>query len=329
MAIAMYGWSWLKPAGCAKTMLGRKEEEVEREEVERQLREVELQERVQMEMEEGERQRLFQAQTRAEAAGEAPGEQERDLDDEVPEAEEDEEEDEEEDLDDDVPEADVSNWHYDTRLSPEPGEGETGITDDVERSHLGDGLQIPPMFHAGIFTNERQTASQIAYEDEQAIANAMLEEDEMEGTGERNLDDEVPDAEMEVDEEGWEHTDTELEESEMDISILPQQQARHLQPAQAVTRSRRAATPATVESSVAETGRRSWLGGSPRRNLFGRNPGNAGNAVSLFTPPPAPPQSPIMDSGGEDSMRARRIARAPRRGANVSPAERENRDSLD
>jgi hypothetical protein len=336
MAIAMYGWSWLKPAGCPKTMLGRKEEEVEREEVERQLREVEMQERVQHELDEAERQRMMQAQARAEAAGQEPGQDERNLDDEVPEADvhdldddipedEDEGEDDEDehDLDDDVQEADVSGWHYDTGISPEPAEGETGITDDIERSHLGDGLQIPPMFNASIFANGHRDSGQMDYDDEQAIANAMLEEDEMEGMGERDLDDEVPDAEMEVDEEGWEHTDTELEESEMDISILPQQ---HQPPAQALRRSPRAVTPATAESSVAETGRRSWLGGSPRRNLFGRN--NAGNAGGLFTPPLAVPTSPVLGATGEDSMRPRRFGRGPRRGVNVTPAERENRDSL-
>ena len=337
LAIAMYGWSWLKPAGCPKTMLGRKEEEIEREEVERQLGEVERQERLQRELDEVERQTMMQAQATAEAAGQAPGQDERNLDDEVPEAEEhdldddipeDEEEDEhdedEHDLDDDVPEADVSGWHYDTRISPEPAEGETGITDDVERSHLGDGLQIPPMFNASLFANERRDSGQIAFEDEQAIANAMLEEDEMDGMADRDLDEDVPDADMDVEEEGWEHTDTELEESEMDISILPQQ---HQPPTQVVGRSQRAATPATVESSVAESGRRTWLGGSPRRNLFGRN--NAGNAGGLFTPPQAAPTSPVLDATGEDSMRPRRFGRGPRRGVNVTPAERENRDSLD
>ena len=303
-------------------MLGRKEEEVEREEVDRQLREVEMQEQMQAEVEEVARQRLMREQAGAEAAGESPGAGQRDLDDEVPEADQDAEEDEEEDdeeqdLDDDVPEADVSGWHYDTRISPEAGEGETGITDDVERSHLGDGLQVPPIFRAGMFAAE-----------DDAIANAMLDEDEMEGMGEQDLDDEVPDAEMNADEEGWEHTDTELEESEMDISVLPaQQQVQHQQPAPAVGGRPRIATPATLESSVAETGRRSWLGGSPRRNLFGRK--NPGNATSLFTPPPAAPQSPVLDSGGEDSMRAQRFSRAPRRGANITPVERENRGSLD
>jgi hypothetical protein len=335
MAIAMYGWSWLKPAGCPKTMLGRKEEEVERDEVERQLREVEMQERVQEEHDELDRQTLRQAQTRAEAAGQAPGQDERNLDDDVPEAEEhdldddipedeDEEDEGEHDLDDDVPEADQSGWHYDTRVSPDPAEGETGITDDIERSHLGDGLQIPPMFNASLFANEHHASGEMEYDDEQAIANAMLEEDEMEGLEDRDLDDEVPDADMEVDEEGWEHTDTELEESEMDISLLPQQ---HQVPTQILRRSPRAATPATMESSIAESGRRSWLGVSPRRNLFGRN--NAGNAAGLFTPPLAVPTSPVLDATDEDSMRPRRFGRGPRRGANVTPAERENRDSLD
>lgn len=336
MAIAMYGWSWLKPAGCAKTMLGRKEEEVEREEVERQLREVEMQERVQQEFDEAERQRTTEAQAMAEAAGQAPGQDERNLDDEVPEAEEHDldddipeevdEDEEEHDLDDDVPEPDVSGWHYDTRISPEPAEDETGITDDVERSHLGDGLQMPPAFRASMFTSDDGATAEMAYEDEQAIANAMLEEDEMEGMGERDLDDEVPDADMEVEEEGWEHTDTELEESEMDISVLPQQPGLQ-PPAHAVGRSQRAGTPATVESSIAETGRRSWLGGSPRRNLFGRH--NPGNAAGLFTPPQAVPTSPVLDTGAEDSMRPRRFGRGPRRGVNITPAERENRDSLD
>lgn len=316
-------------------MLGRKEEEVEREEVERQLREVEMQERVQQEQDEMERQAMMQAQARAEAAGQAPGQEERDLDDEVPEAEErdldddiaedeDDEDEDEHDLDDDVPEADVSGWHYDTRISPDPAEGETGITDDIERSHLGNGLQIPPMFNASSFANVHRGAGQMDYDDEQTIADAMLEEDEMEGMGERDLDDEVPDAEMEVDEEGWEHTDTELEESEMDISIMPQQ---HQPPTQALRRSPRAATPGTVESNVAETGRRSWLGGSPRRNLFGRN--TAGNSGGLFTPPLAVPTSPVLDATDEDSMRPRRFGRGPRRGVNVTPGERENRDSLD
>ncbi|RMZ88454.1 hypothetical protein DV736_g4314, partial [Chaetothyriales sp. CBS 134916] len=44
------------------------------------------------------------------------------------------------------------------------------------------------------------------------------EDDEMEG-GDRDLDADVPEA----DEGGWEHTDSELEDSEMDISILPGQ----------------------------------------------------------------------------------------------------------
>ena len=65
-AIAMYGYSWLRPAGCTKTMLGRQEEEAEREEVERQLREVEEQEAMQLAGEE--ELRRMSALARGEAA---------------------------------------------------------------------------------------------------------------------------------------------------------------------------------------------------------------------------------------------------------------------
>ncbi|KAK4941564.1 hypothetical protein LTR10_018583 [Elasticomyces elasticus] len=242
MAIAMYGYSWLKPAGCPKTMLGRREEEVEREEVERQLREVELQERMQQEAEEQER-LAQQAET-----GEPEGG--RDLDEDIPDAdgaEEDDldEDDEEEegfdgddgmggDLDDEIPDADDqdddevmspagddtgTNWVYDTRR--EPDSDEEGVASarrqtpqQGRHAHVA-GVRIPV------------PGSEYDYDEREAedMANAMLDEDEIfeqdDGTvgGERDLDDDVPDA-AESD-QAWEHTDTELEESEMDISILP------------------------------------------------------------------------------------------------------------
>lgn len=79
----MYGYSWIKPAGCSKTMLGRREEEVEREEMERQLREVEMQERMQAEADEMDR------QVERDAEGDAAGMDQVDLDDEVPDADND------------------------------------------------------------------------------------------------------------------------------------------------------------------------------------------------------------------------------------------------
>ncbi|KAI1615438.1 Apc15p protein-domain-containing protein [Exophiala viscosa] len=275
MAIAMYGYSWLKPAGCPKTMLGRREEEVEREEVERQLREVELQERLQQEAEEQER--LAQQTETGEPEGD------RDLDEDIPDADAGEEEgdldedDEEEeevsdgddglggDLDDEIPDADDqdddevmspagddtgTNWTYDTRREPDSDE-EGGASArrypgrQGRHAHIA-GVRIPV------------PGSEYDYDEREAedLANAMLDEDEIfeqdddAAGGERDLDDDVPDA-AESD-QAWEHTDTELEESEMDISILP--------------------VPGQARSSIGHGGRlQPQIAGGPRRASGPRN----------------------------------------------------------
>ena len=244
----MYGYSWLKPAGCAKTMLGRREEEIERDEVERQLHEVEAQERNAMEAEEQERLEMLRRQGEE---GETVGTGERDLDDEVPDmdAPEDEEEEDDEDeedmegdLDDEVPDADAgeSSWVYDTNRDPDT-ESEEGQEDDAhEQSGISDlGGRRQHIKHT-----RNASGAYLGMEDiseTEAMVNAMLDEDELgEMEHEHDLDDGIPDMDMDVvmdaedeeydldddvpeaDEEGeWQHTDTELEESEMDISILP------------------------------------------------------------------------------------------------------------
>ncbi|EXJ93826.1 hypothetical protein A1O1_02219 [Capronia coronata CBS 617.96] len=257
MAIAMYGYSWLKPAGCAKTMLGRREEELEREEVERQLREVELQERMQQEADEQDR--LAQLGETGE-----PGEG-RDLDEDIPDADADEQGDEDDgeelsdefedvdeedgmegDLDDEIPDADAddgveededddeimspeaettnADWVYDTRREPDTDEDEAAALSPVHaaarvRMHASASV-------AGVYIANRGSDRYDNYDERDAedLADAMLDEDEIfedrRGTepGERDLDDDIPEAESE---QAWEHTDTELDESEMDISILP------------------------------------------------------------------------------------------------------------
>jgi hypothetical protein len=266
MAIAMYGYGWLKPAGCAKTMLGRREEEVEREEVERQLREVELQERAAQEAEDQERQARL-AETGEPDEGrdldedipdmdvdglEDEGDEdddEVDLDGEIPDmdGEEEDEEGMEGDLDDDIPEADDdendddeamspdpdgidSNWVYDSRREPD-------TDDEMQNAHASSpshiGNQRSGRFRHGtaIVAGVRVPVpgSEYDYDEREAedLANAMLDEDEIfdhededEMALERDLDDDVPEAGPDS-EQAWEHTDTELEDSEMDISILP------------------------------------------------------------------------------------------------------------
>lgn len=237
-AIQTFGYSWLKPAGCNKTMLGRREEEIEREEVERQLREVELQERNAAEMEEAERMAQQEQQRVREGQGEIiTGEDgDRDLDEEVPDMdanddfdnEDEDDEDDESDLDDEIPEADNS-YAYDTTRDPDT---DSENSDSLPASRLPNVL--PSQFsRQGIpltaTAEQRDRAqadlntSQMLHEDDQGeyVDERDLDDDVPDMDDEsRDLDDEVPDAD-EDQEGGWEHTDSELEESDMDISIMP------------------------------------------------------------------------------------------------------------
>ncbi|KAK5071644.1 hypothetical protein LTR64_004577 [Lithohypha guttulata] len=227
LAIQMYGYSWLKPAGCAKTMLGRREEELEREEVERQLREAELQEQTQAQAEEAHRAAQLDEQRAREARGEDVGEEgERDLDEEVPDMdatdefgdegsiEDEDEEDGDVDLDNDVPEGD-SGWVYDTTRDPD--------TESEDEQPISSQLRPPPQSRHSNHLHTQQSPSQ-----DHATANSLYEVheytrdfyDDMPNMDEEapDLDDDVPDADADG---GWEHTDTEMEESDMDISIVP------------------------------------------------------------------------------------------------------------
>ncbi|KEF63688.1 uncharacterized protein A1O9_01666 [Exophiala aquamarina CBS 119918] len=263
MAIAMYGYGWLKPAGCAKTMLGRREEEVEREEVERQLREVEMQERAAQEADEQERQaRLAETGEPEEGRdldedipdmdgedgleddddevdldGEIPdmdGEEDEegmdgDLDDEIPEADDDENDDDDDPMSPD-PDGTDSNWVYDSRREPDTDDemhNAHASSPGNHRNRRSDRFRHGTAIVAGV--RVPVPGSEYDYDEREAeeLANAMLDEDEIfdqededEMALERDLDDDVPEAGGES-EGGWEHTDTELEDSEMDISILP------------------------------------------------------------------------------------------------------------
>ena len=311
-------------------MLGRREEEVEREEVERQLREVEEQEAMALAGEEEARRRSMLAR------GEAQGEGDRDLDEEIPDADqlthggEEENELEERDMDDDVPDADegegdrtnmtFGNTATTTELLLE---GETGITDDVEGTSLAEPSPAVRSAMAGGGAAFREFDAL----EQEALANAMLDEDEQ-GMAERDLDDEVPSAggigerdldddvpEADVGDEGeWQHTDTEDEmmdedESGMDISNLDQRavaRTRRVTPGQSSV-----AMPHTSETVGSPGSGRRWFSGGARRNLFGRGTGN----LFGFTPPqqqpdseqlsgvPVPPSRRSGRAGGENRAR--------------------------
>ncbi|EXJ92002.1 hypothetical protein A1O3_00552 [Capronia epimyces CBS 606.96] len=308
MAIAMYGYSWLKPAGCAKTMLGRREEELEREEVERQLREVEMQERIQQEADEQER------LARLGEMGEPEGE--RDLDEDIPDADPDEEGDEDEDdpyddfeeeaeedgmegdLDDEIPDADEddenddeimspdpetanADWIYDTRREPDTDEEEGALSP----AHPGRARVHANISVAGVYITDPGSGYDYDERDAEDLADAMLDEDEIfdhqnADPGERDLDEEIPEAESE---QGWEHTDTELEASEMDISMLASGQIHPAEPASRDS-SRRISGRHVADGSRRASGRRSsgpWITGLSRA----QSPGQPGLDSARYSRP--------------------------------------------
>jgi hypothetical protein len=316
-------------------MLGRREEEVEREEVERQLREVEEQEALALAGEEEARRRSMMAR------GEVQGEGERDLDEEIPDAEQlaharEEENDAERDMDDDVPDADEGDrtnmtFGNTTTTTDLILEGDTGITDDVEGASLSDPSRpvLNAMIHAMV--GDGTSYGEFDAREQEALANAMLDEDEQGmaerdldddvpnagGIGERDLDDDVPEA-VGADEGEWQHTDTEEEgmdedESGMDISNLDQGAIVH---ARGVTPGQRsAAMPGTAESMDSSGSGRRWFSGGARRNLFGRG---TGNLFGLTPPQQQQPDSEQLSSGP-----------APRRRSGRFGRENRARDSLD
>ncbi|GIK02612.1 hypothetical protein Aspvir_006668 [Aspergillus viridinutans] len=200
--IASFGYSWIKPAGCSKTMLGMKEEEAEREEA------------------------LAAAAAEMAAAAAAAADpgldefgnpihdqaddtgMERDLDDDIPDADADglveegeegleEDEDVEEegymerDLDDDIPEAFADDDDDD-----DDEEAEEETVDFDNQADLDD--EIP--------------SAADDYEGEDM--SDIVEDDDEEAFGmERDLDNLVPEAAEDgpEEEEEWQHTDTDAE----------------------------------------------------------------------------------------------------------------------
>ncbi|KAF7504328.1 hypothetical protein GJ744_002448 [Endocarpon pusillum] len=201
-AISTYGYSWLRPAGVAKTMLGRREEEAEREELERQMRE---QEEMEAEIERGEelaRQGRLRGEQLLEGEGAgAEGLGQRDLDDDIPDAEEGlptQQENEGEaqedagdaDLDDEIPDADADDPDNSLLEVDSNVEGETGITDEVELTNIRetDTLPrlVPPTTRPAPGTQNRgalpspTVAQQITPQATQAMHQAFLRRRELE-----------------------------------------------------------------------------------------------------------------------------------------------------
>lgn len=215
--IATFGYSWIRPAGCAKTMLGMKEEEAERQEALAA-------------------QAAEEAAAAAAAAAEAGGDgedafeegdtgMERDLDDDIPDAdadvdagsdaeseveglvEEGEEGLEEEgymerDLDDDIPEGFPDD------------EDEDGLEEDEENYEDFDNQ---PDLDDDIPSGD---GGYHDYDDEDVMSQEL--EEEASDSMARDLDDNIPEAAEDREDQGdeWQHTDTDVEfDDEEDVSF--------------------------------------------------------------------------------------------------------------
>ncbi len=269
-------------------MLGRREEDAEREELERQMRE---QEEMEAAIERGEelarQARLRVEQLPGEEGAGAGDVEQRNLDDDIPDADEglptqqenaDEAEEDvgDADLDHDIP--DAEDAENSLREEDSNIEGETGITDEVELTNIRDAdtlarltptttRPVPANQNRGAPPNptvaqpitpqttqamqqvllrrreleQQQQQQQQQQAEQEALANAMLEEDEQ-ALADRDLDAEIPDEDVdendfeiqardlddeipEADDDGigegeWQHTDTELEEDESAVAML-------------------------------------------------------------------------------------------------------------
>ncbi|KAJ5156487.1 hypothetical protein N7492_009290 [Penicillium capsulatum] len=188
--IATFGYSWIRPAGCAKTMLGMKEEEAEREEA-------------------------LAAQAAEMGAADAEGMMEDDTGMTRGEGEEEEEEEGmERDLDDEIPDADAEGLVEEGEegleeqdIGDEEGYLERDLDDDIPEGYPEDDYD-----DEGVFDDDEEEDFDNQPDLDAEIPVAGEGEGMSEGLS-RDLDDEIPDAaEDGSEQEGeWQHTDTEEE----------------------------------------------------------------------------------------------------------------------
>ncbi|KAJ5928055.1 hypothetical protein N7466_007011 [Penicillium verhagenii] len=188
--IATFGYSWIKPAGCPKTMLGMKEEEAEREEA---LAAAAAELNAEGLMEDD------MALTQGEEGEEEQG-MERDLDDEIPDADaEGLVEEGEEGLEDD-------------QVVDEESYMERDLDDEIPEGYSDDGYEESGLYEQDDedFDNQPDLDAEIP-EGEEGMSEGMS----------RDLDVDIPDASESGSEQGeWQHTDTEEEDSDEEEEVV-------------------------------------------------------------------------------------------------------------
>ncbi|KAK6424108.1 hypothetical protein LTR95_016443, partial [Oleoguttula sp. CCFEE 5521] len=182
-AIRNFGAYWIRPPGIPKTLQAMHEEEIERREQE----ELERQERNMADLAAEQQAGELAAARQEGAAREEGGEGERDLDAEVPDAEE-------------VEMGDTTEF--------DESEAFTGGS----MLSAADPEAEEPEEEIRVYT-AMEEAELMGVVDEEAELGLLLDEDGGEDVGERDLDDDVPDA------ESYQHTDTEVEDSSDESSL--------------------------------------------------------------------------------------------------------------
>ncbi|PGH06350.1 hypothetical protein AJ80_08184 [Polytolypa hystricis UAMH7299] len=204
--IATFGYAWIRPAGCAKTMQGVREEEAEREEAAAAAAAEDMGVEFGAEIDGGDAGALHD--------GTEEGFDERDLDDDIPEADDAEGlvEDGEEGLDDED----------DLEVEDEDALMDRDLDDDVPEGFVGD-------------YDDDEDEDEVDLDDEIPSAPADYDDseedlDQEDSMMHRDLDADVPDPAEDglslVQQEEWEHTDTDADDDfdddddEMDVSYL-------------------------------------------------------------------------------------------------------------
>jgi hypothetical protein len=187
--IASFGYAWIKPAGCPKTMLGMREEEVEREEG------------------------LAAAAAEMNAAAVAGADMGFGVEGQMGVVEDGVDADElERDLDEDIPDADAEGL---VEEGEEGFEEDEDVEDDLMERNLDD--DIPSAFP----DDDDDDDDEDDFDDQPDLDDEIPTAEGEEGFGEimvRDLDEDVPDAAEEgsYEQEEWQHTDTEAEDDDDD-----------------------------------------------------------------------------------------------------------------
>jgi Apc15p protein len=201
--VRRFGAHWIRPPGVVKTLQAKLEEEQERREAAEQMR----REAAMQEMVEAQNEAAARTAAQETEAGEPDAEMERDLDADVPEAEEEDADDEDDEDDDDDEDEDDEDLEED---EDEDEDDENPSAPAARNANRRSTFNEDNLLHGSFVGGDEELApgsTQHFLDAEDAELDGRAQDMRDFGFIERDLDDDVPEA------EGWEHTDSEAEDS--------------------------------------------------------------------------------------------------------------------